>query len=89
MNHFYNQQDSLNGGSARRKASTYTGQHKTNTNIQAVSGTVTHDPSDPATKANASDRAATGTGSFNSLQKILSALSPNTLLYTLFKTFWI
>jgi hypothetical protein len=40
----YSQQDSLDGGSARRKASTYT-QNNTNTEIHALSGIRTHDPS--------------------------------------------
>jgi hypothetical protein len=40
-------QDSFDGGSARHKTATYTGQHKhrINTNIHALSGIRTHDPS--------------------------------------------
>jgi hypothetical protein len=50
----------LDEWSARRKASTYTGQHNTErqgTNIHALSGIRTHDPS----KTHASDRTATVT----------------------------
>jgi hypothetical protein len=56
-------QDSLDEWSARRKASTYTGQHNTErqgTNIHALSGIRNHDPSNQPAKAHASDRTATG-----------------------------
>jgi hypothetical protein len=49
----------------RRKASTYTGQHNTErqgTNIHALSGIQTHDPSNRPTKTHASDRTAAVTG---------------------------
>jgi hypothetical protein len=64
MNHFDNCQDSLDWGSARRKASTYTGHtkhRKRETNIHALSGIWTHDFSVQAIKVWASERAATGT----------------------------
>jgi hypothetical protein len=51
--------------SARRKASTYTGQHNTErqvTNIHALSGIRNHDPSNQPAKTHASDRTATVTG---------------------------
>jgi hypothetical protein len=57
--------DSLDEWSARRKASTYTGQHNTErqgTNIHALSGIRTHDPSNQPAKTHASDRTATVTG---------------------------
>jgi hypothetical protein len=41
---FFRRQDLLDGGSARRKASTYT-QNNTNTDIHALSWFRTHDPS--------------------------------------------
>jgi hypothetical protein len=45
------------------KASTVSGQHgKAMTNIRALSGIRTHDPSVQAIKVYASERAATGTG---------------------------
>jgi hypothetical protein len=55
----------LDEWSARRKASTYTGQHNTErqgTNIHALSGIRTHDPSNKPAKTHASDRTATVTG---------------------------
>jgi hypothetical protein len=49
INLIHSRYDSLDGGSARRKAATYTGQHKhrinAKTNIYALSGIRTHDPS--------------------------------------------
>jgi hypothetical protein len=57
LNHIDSRYDSLGGGSARRKAANYTGQHKhrINANIHASSGIRTHNPS-------ALDRAATVIG---------------------------
>jgi hypothetical protein len=55
----------LDEWSARRKASTYTGQHNTErqgTNIHALSGIRTHDFSNQPAKTHASDRTATVTG---------------------------
>jgi hypothetical protein len=54
-------QDSLDESSARRKASTYTGQHNTErqgTNIHALNGIRTHDPSNQPAKTHASDSTA-------------------------------
>jgi hypothetical protein len=50
LNPIHNRQDSLDGGSARRKAATYTEQHKHRiySDIHAFSGIRTHDPSFPA-----------------------------------------
>jgi hypothetical protein len=51
--------------SARRKASTYTGQHNSGrqeTNIHALSGIRTHEPSNQPANTHASDRTATVTG---------------------------
>jgi hypothetical protein len=47
LNPIHSRYDSLDGGSARRKAVTYTGQHKhiINANIHALGGIRTHDPS--------------------------------------------
>jgi hypothetical protein len=56
----------LDEWSARRKASTYTGQHNTErrgqTSIHALSGIRTHDPSNQPAKTHASDRTPTVTG---------------------------
>jgi hypothetical protein len=55
--------DSLDEWSARRRASTHTGQHRTTrTNIHALSGVRTHNPSVRVIKAWAPDRTATMTG---------------------------
>jgi hypothetical protein len=78
INNFDNLKDSFDWISAPGKAVTYTGQQnkKEKTNIQAVSGILTHVLSVQALKAYASDHAATGTGASTTLNtKIQTLLS--------------
>jgi hypothetical protein len=74
----YSWQDSLDGGSTRRKASTCTGQHKTEKHGHTSMSRVRFEPAIPVFErwkiVRASDRAAVGTGILTVL--LLLSLAP-------------